>query len=61
MDMDLVAKYADEGGDTQSSGVRIDPTQVHNLGLRTAKVSKGRLDYTQILPAKRQAITNISS
>ena len=40
MDMDLVAKYADEGGDTQSSGVRIDPTQVHNLGLRTAKVSK---------------------
>ncbi|MGZ0721991.1 efflux RND transporter periplasmic adaptor subunit [Kluyvera cryocrescens] len=51
MDMDLVAKYADEGGDTQSSGVRIDPTQVHNLGLRTAKVSKGRLDYTQILPA----------
>lgn len=51
MDMDLVAKYADEGGDTQSSGVRIDPTQVHNLGLRTAKVSKGRLDYSQILPA----------
>lgn len=51
MDMDLVAKYADEGGNTQSSGVRIDPTQVHNLGLRTAKVSKGRLDYTQILPA----------
>lgn len=51
MDMDLVAKYADEGGDTQSSGVRIDPTQVHNLGLRTAKVSKGRLDYAQTLPA----------
>ncbi|WP_052283671.1 efflux RND transporter periplasmic adaptor subunit [Kluyvera genomosp. 1] len=51
MDMDLVAKYADEGGDTQSSGVRIDPTQVHNLGLRTAKVNKGRLDYAQTLPA----------
>ena len=51
MDMDLVAKYATEGGDTQSSGVRIDPTQVHNLGLRTAKVSKGRLDYAQTLPA----------
>ena len=51
MDMDLVAKYADEGGKTQSSGVRIDPTQVHNLGLRTAKVSKGRLDYAQTLPA----------
>ncbi|MEX3018080.1 efflux RND transporter periplasmic adaptor subunit [Kluyvera sp. STS39-E] len=51
MDMDLVAKYADEGGDTQSSGVRIDPTQVHNLGLRTAKVSRGRLDYAQTLPA----------
>ena len=51
MDMDLVAKYADEGGDAQSSGVRIDPTQVHNLGLRTAKVSKGRLDYALTLPA----------
>lgn len=51
MDMDLVAKYADEGGDAQSSGVRIDPTQVHNLGLRTEKVSKGRLNYGQILPA----------
>ncbi|WP_333498687.1 efflux RND transporter periplasmic adaptor subunit [Kluyvera sp. CHPC 1.2972] len=51
MDMDLVAKYADEGGDAQSSGVRIDPTQVHNLGLRTEKVSKGRLNYGQTLPA----------
>lgn len=51
MDMDLVAKYADEGGDTSSGGVRIDPTQVHNLGLRTEKVSTGRLQYRQTLPA----------
>lgn len=51
MDMDLVAKYADEGGETSTSGVRIDPTQVHNLGMRTATVTKGRLTYSQTLPA----------
>ena len=34
MDMDLVPKYADEGGDAQSSGVRIDPTQVHNMPMK---------------------------
>lgn len=51
MDMDLVAKYADEGGAAASSGVRIDPTQVHNLGMRTATVTKGRLTYSQTLPA----------
>lgn len=50
MDMDLVAKYADEGGAT-SVGVRIDPTQAHNLGLRTAPVKKGRLTESQTLPA----------
>ena len=43
MDMDLVPKYADEGGEQQSEGVRIDPTLVQNLGLKTAKVSKGSL------------------
>ena len=51
MDMDLVAKYADEGGETSTNGVRIDPTQVHNLGMRTAPVTKGRLTYSQTLPA----------
>lgn len=51
MDMDLVAKYADEGGETSTNGVLIDPTQVHNLGMRTAPVTKGRLTYSQTLPA----------
>ena len=31
MDMDLVPKYADEDGKS-SDGIRIDPTQVQNLG-----------------------------
>lgn len=51
MDMDLVPKYADEGGEQQSGGVRIDPTLVQNLGLKTAKVSKGSLHYSQTIPA----------
>jgi Cu(I)/Ag(I) efflux system membrane fusion protein len=38
-------------GETSTSGVRIDPTQVHNLGMRTAPVTKGRLTYGQTLPA----------
>ncbi len=51
MDMDLVPKYADEGGEQKSGGVRIDPTLVQNLGLKTAKVSKGSLHYSQTIPA----------
>ncbi|WP_426720985.1 heavy metal-binding domain-containing protein [Enterobacter cloacae complex sp. 301C7] len=35
MDMDLVPKYADDSGDKSSGGIRIDPTQVQNLGLKT--------------------------
>ena len=37
MDMDLVPKYADDSGDKSSGGIRIDPTQVQNLGLKTQK------------------------
>lgn len=51
MDMDLVAKYADEGGDENSPGIRINPTQVQNLGLTTQKAVKGQLTYSQTLPA----------
>lgn len=51
MDMDLVPKYADEGGPENSRGVRIDPTQVQNLGLKTEKVRTGRLTYSQTIPA----------
>ncbi|TNV16836.1 efflux RND transporter periplasmic adaptor subunit [Buttiauxella sp. B2] len=51
MDMDLVPKYADEGGSENSQGIRIDPTQIQNLGLKTEKVRSGRLTYSQTIPA----------
>ncbi|MBI6547637.1 efflux RND transporter periplasmic adaptor subunit [Xenorhabdus lircayensis] len=51
MDMDLVPKYADEGDAQNSNGIRIDPTLVQNLGMRTEKVSKGHLQYSQTIPA----------
>ena len=41
MDMQLVPKYADEGG--ASGGVEISPNIVQNLGLRIAPVEFGRL------------------
>jgi membrane fusion protein, copper/silver efflux system len=41
MDMQLVPKYADEGGAT--GGVQISPNIVQNLGLRIAPVELGRL------------------
>ncbi len=50
MDMDLVPKYADEDGKS-SDGIRIDPTQVQNLGLKTQKVTRGKLNYAQTIPA----------
>jgi Cu(I)/Ag(I) efflux system membrane fusion protein len=40
MDMQLVPKYADEGG--ASGGVQISPNIVQNLGLRIARVELGR-------------------
>lgn len=51
MDMDLVPKYADEEETGKSNGIRIDPTQVQNLGLKTEKVRKGQLTYSQTIPA----------
>ncbi|MBP2200484.1 efflux RND transporter periplasmic adaptor subunit [Pantoea cypripedii] len=51
MDMDLIPKYADEGEADNSQGMRIDPVLVQNLGLKTIKVSKGRLQYSQTIPA----------
>jgi Cu(I)/Ag(I) efflux system membrane fusion protein len=41
MDMQLVPKYADEGGDATS--VKIDPSVAQNLGLRLANVERGVL------------------
>ncbi|MDR1578097.1 MAG: efflux RND transporter periplasmic adaptor subunit [Deltaproteobacteria bacterium] len=49
MDMDLIPRYADEG--ELGQGVRIDPTQVQNLGLRATPVKTGRLAYARDLPA----------
>ncbi|BBV71193.1 efflux RND transporter periplasmic adaptor subunit [Enterobacter kobei] len=51
MDMDLVPKYADENDDKSGAGIRIDPTQVQNLGLKTQKVIRGTLNYSQTIPA----------
>ena len=41
MGMDLVPVYADEAG--EGDVVKIDPAVVQNLGVRTAKVERGRL------------------
>lgn len=49
MDMDLVAKYADEAQD--APGIRIDPTQTQNLGLKTEPVRRGPLKYQHTFPA----------
>ena len=51
MDMDLVPKYANENDEKSSEGIRIDPTQVQNLGLKTQKVTRGALNYAQTIPA----------
>lgn len=40
MDMQLVPRYADEGGST-AVGITIDPTQQQNLGVRLATVERG--------------------
>ncbi len=50
MNMDLVPKYEGQGG-SDGASVTIDPTQVQNLGLKTAQVVKAPLLYTQTLPA----------
>ena len=46
MDMELVARYADEGtgSGAASSGVRIDPALVQSLGVRFATVRTGSLE-----------------
>lgn len=52
MDMDLVPKYADEEHAAAGApGVRIDPTQTQNLGVKTAAVTRGPLGYAQTFPA----------
>lgn len=48
MDMDLVPRY-DDGDD--GAGIRIDPALVQNLGVRTEKVTRGRLTFARDIPA----------
>ncbi|MES0265575.1 efflux RND transporter periplasmic adaptor subunit [Citrobacter sedlakii] len=52
MDMDLVPKYADEeSANAAAPGVRIDPTQTQNLGVKTGVVRRGALTFAQTFPA----------
>ncbi len=44
-------KYADESDEKSNGGIRIDPTQVQNPGLKTQKVTRGMLNYSQTIPA----------
>jgi Cu(I)/Ag(I) efflux system membrane fusion protein len=48
MDMDLVPKYA---GSDDGAGIRIDPVQVQNLGVRTERAQRGRLTFSRDIPA----------
>jgi membrane fusion protein, copper/silver efflux system len=43
MDMQLQPKYANEGGPGAAPGVRVDPAQTQNLGVRLARVERGTL------------------
>ncbi|MDB2180983.1 efflux RND transporter periplasmic adaptor subunit [Citrobacter farmeri] len=52
MDMDLVPKYADEeSASAAAPGVRIDPTQTQNLGVKTEVVRRGPITFAQTFPA----------
>ena len=65
MDMELVPRYADEGG--EGGGVTVSPTVMQNLGIRLAKVevrdmapvvrAVGRVDFDQRLISEVQTLT----
>lgn len=65
MDMELVPRYADEGG--KGGGVTVSPTVMQNLGIRLAKVeirdmapvvrAVGRVDFDQRLISQVQTLT----
>ena len=46
MGMDLIPVYEQTGGDNEVGTVTISPDVVNNLGVRTAPVTRGRLDVT---------------
>lgn len=43
MGMEMVPKYADEGGGAGEAGFRVDPAKVQNLGLRVVAAQRGEL------------------
>lgn len=43
MGMDYVPVYADDGAVAPADGIRIDPGMAQNIGVRTAKVTKGNI------------------
>ncbi|SPX11434.1 cation efflux system protein [Escherichia coli] len=52
MDMDLVPKYADE--ESSASGVRIDPTQTQNLGVKNGYRHARTADFCPEFPGECQ-------
>ncbi len=51
-------KYADE--ESSASGVRIDPTQTQNLGVKTATVTRGPLTFLPRVSRRMSVTTSIS-
>lgn len=49
MDMELVPRYADNGGDEQP-GIRIDPRLAQNLGVRLARVERREVSQSIEVP-----------
>src|SRR5258708_20231427 len=43
MDMQLVARFAEDDTGAPTQGIRIDPTVVQNLGLRFTSIERGAL------------------
>ena len=62
MDMELVPKYADEGG---GNSVDIDPRMVQNLGIRTTRVERGtfprRVDTVGAVEVDERRIVAVES
>jgi membrane fusion protein, copper/silver efflux system len=45
MDMQLVPRFSDESGSDESTGIRVDPIVLQNLGVRIARVERGPLTW----------------
>ena len=64
MDMQLVARYADEGGGA-TAGVRIDPAAIQSLGVRLATVERGdfatNVDVTGVLDFNQRDVAIVQA